>query len=76
MNDLDGDTLTYSVTFLPTTPAGSYLGPGLSIDPTTGVISGFVDVNGPTNYTVTVSVTDGNGGQLDRTFTLTILDEG
>ncbi len=57
-SDLDGDTLSYGATGLP---------PGLSIDPVTGIISGIIASNasgptGTTGYTVTVQVSDGNGG--------------
>ena len=68
--DLDGNTLSFTATGLP---------PGLSISPTTGVISGTIDraasQGGPNAdgiYSVTVTASDGNGGtcvdnlQLDR----------
>jgi large repetitive protein len=66
-SDLDGDTLTFSVTGLPA---------GLAIDPATGVVSGFIDrnasqVNGGV-YTVTITASDGNGGTVSRTLTATI----
>jgi hypothetical protein len=49
-SDPDGDALTYSATGLPA---------GLSINATTGLISGSVSA-APGNYPVTVSVTDGS----------------
>ena len=60
-NDPDGDTLTYSASGLPA---------GLSIDTTTGTISGT-----PTtaeSASVTISVSDGNGGSDSTSFTWTI----
>ncbi len=61
----NGDTLTFTATGLP---------PGLSIDGTTGVISGTIDpsasVNGP--YTVTVTATDGSEASTQQTFTWTV----
>ena len=61
-DDIDGDTLTFA--------DGGSLPPGLSIDPTTGVISGTLDPdasdNGP--YSVTITVNDGNGGTTSQTF--------
>jgi Domain of unknown function (DUF4347)/Putative Ig domain/Bacterial Ig domain len=60
--DTNGDPLTFSATGLPL---------GLSINPTTGVISGTVDhsasVAGP--YTVIVTASDGKGGLTPQTFT-------
>jgi Domain of unknown function (DUF4347)/Putative Ig domain/Bacterial Ig domain len=60
--DNNGDPLTFTATGLPA---------GLSINPTTGVISGVVDhsasVAGP--YTVTVIASDGKGGLTPQTFT-------
>ena len=48
--DPDGNALTYSATGLP---------PGLSISPTTGLISGTIATNAASSYNVTVAVTDG-----------------
>ncbi|MEL6521937.1 MAG: DUF4347 domain-containing protein [Pseudomonadota bacterium] len=63
--DPDGDALTFSATNLP---------PGLSIDPTTGEISGTLDssasVDGP--YAVTLTATDPLGAQVSTTFTWTV----
>ncbi len=68
-SDVDGDTLAYSQTGLPS---------GLSISPS-GVISGTIDnqasrggPNGNGVYTVTVSVADGHGGTAQQSFTLTV----
>ncbi len=63
-SDLDGDTLSFVATGLPT---------GLSIDPVTGVISGTIDkaasqINGGV-YSVTVTASDGNGGTVSTIFT-------
>jgi large repetitive protein len=69
--DLDGDTLTYSVSGLPA---------GLSINATTGVISGTIDKNAsqPNGgvYTVTVTANDGKGGTVSTTFTWTVTNPG
>ncbi|EJN03643.1 Ig-like domain-containing protein [Phyllobacterium sp. YR531] len=68
--DPDGDTLTYSVTGLPQ---------GLTINPTTGVISGTISpsASGPTGervYTVTITASDGKGGTTPITFDYTIIN--
>jgi len=70
VSDPDGDTLTYSVSGLPT---------GLSIDPVTGEITGIIDnsasqggPNGDGVYTVTVTADDGEGGTVTDTFELTV----
>lgn len=59
--DSDNDTLSYSATGLPT---------GLSINSSTGTISGTPTASGTFNTTVTVS--DGNSGQDSESFTWTI----
>ncbi len=60
----DTDTLTYSATNLPA---------GLTINPTTGVISGTIPANaslaGP--YSITVTANDGQGGTITDTFIIT-----
>ncbi|WP_263146729.1 Ig-like domain-containing protein [Pseudomonas sp. RIT-PI-AD] len=68
--DVDGDTLTYSVSGLPA---------GLSIDPATGLISGTLASNASTQgpngdglYSVVVTASDGNGGLIDQRFTLNV----
>ena len=59
-SDADGDTLTYSATGLPT---------GLSIDSSTGAISGTPTTAG--TYSVTVSVSDGTDS-ASTSFTYTV----
>lgn len=66
--DVDGDTLSYSITGLPT---------GLSYNPATGQITGTIDpsASGPTGtnaFTVTMTAVDGNGGSVERSFTWTV----
>jgi VCBS repeat-containing protein len=66
--DADGDTLTFSVTGLP---------PGLSINPTTGVITGRLDPMAASGenegvYTVTVTAADDKGGSASQRLTLTV----
>ncbi len=69
--DLDGDTLSFSATGLPT---------GLSINPVTGVISGTIDRSasqlGGGIYSVTVTASDGNGGTVSSTFAWTVTNPG
>ncbi|MEC4987478.1 MAG: putative Ig domain-containing protein, partial [Oscillatoria sp. PMC 1068.18] len=60
-SDADGDTLTYSASGLPE---------GLTLDVTTGVISGIPTTEG--NNTVTVTADDGNGGSVETTFELNV----
>ncbi|MAT50657.1 MAG: hypothetical protein CMK32_05685, partial [Porticoccaceae bacterium] len=64
-DDIDGDTLTYVATGLPS---------GLSIDANTGEISGTIAANASVtgSYSVTVTASDGNGGSQDATFTWTV----
>ena len=66
-SDVDGDTLTYSVAGLP---------PGLTINPTTGVISGTIDRSASQNagglYNVIVTASDGKGGTVSTTFVWTV----
>ncbi len=61
-SDPDGDALTYSATNLPH---------GLSIDPSTGLISGIIadDAADPAPYQTTVTASDGNGQSVSQTFT-------
>jgi large repetitive protein len=66
-SDPDGDALTYGATGLP---------PGLSINATTGIISGTIDnsasqTNGGV-YSITVTASDGRGGTTSTTFSWTI----
>ncbi|GAA0477594.1 hypothetical protein GCM10009096_19360 [Parasphingorhabdus litoris] len=66
-SDPDGDTLSYTASGLPA---------GLTIDPSTGVISGTIDrsasqVNGGV-YSITVTADDGRGGTVSTTFTWTV----
>ncbi len=70
-NDLDGNTLTFSAANLPA---------GLTINPTTGVISGTIDrgasqPNGGV-YNVTVTASDGQGGTVVTSFAWTVTNPG
>ena len=64
-SDVDGDTLTFSATGLPS---------GLSINPVTGEVTGTIDhlasASGP--YSVTVTATDPDGETTQQTFTWTV----
>ncbi|MDJ0753197.1 MAG: carbohydrate-binding protein [Ardenticatenaceae bacterium] len=60
-SDPDGDSLTYSASGLPT---------GLSINTSSGTISGSPSASG--TYNVTVTVNDGNGGTANTSFTWTV----
>ncbi len=69
-SDLDGDTLSFVASGLPT---------GLSIDPATGIISGTIASNasqgGPNGdgiYIVSVTASDGKGGTVATTFAYTV----
>ena len=63
-SDIDtNDTLTYSASGLPQ---------GLSINPTTGLVSGTVANNSSGTYTVVFTANDGNGGTVSDTVTFTI----
>ncbi|MBQ0922285.1 tandem-95 repeat protein, partial [Hydrogenophaga aromaticivorans] len=68
--DVDTDVLTYTATGLPA---------GLTLNPSTGLISGTLDNSasqgGPGGngvYSVTVTANDGNGGTVSDTFTYTV----
>ncbi|MEM7126669.1 MAG: putative Ig domain-containing protein [Chloroflexota bacterium] len=63
-SDPEGNTLTYSADGLPA---------GLSIDGTSGLISGTPTTLGTSNVMVTVS--DGNGGSVNAQFIWVIVDE-
>jgi large repetitive protein len=69
--DVDGDTLSFAVTGLPT---------GLSIDANTGLISGTIDRSasqtGGGVYAVAVTVSDGKGGSVVKSFTYTVTNPG
>ena len=66
-SDPDGDSLTFGATGLPA---------GLSLDASTGEIGGTLGytVSGGSPYSVTVTVSDGNGGTDAATFTWTVAD--
>jgi hypothetical protein len=69
-SDADGDTLTYSATGLPN---------GLSINPSTGQISGTIAYDAAGSHNVTVTVTDNTAGgpsgdSASVTFTWTVTD--
>ncbi len=64
-NDPDGDTLTYSASGLPN---------GLSINSTTGLITGTATTANTFNPTITVD--DGNGGMDSTSFTWTVNTSG
>ncbi len=59
------DTLTYTATGLPK---------GLTLDPTTGVISGAIDKSASVigGYSVSVTASDGKGGAVTETFTWSV----
>ena len=65
--DLPANTLAYSASNLPT---------GLSISPTTGLISGTVDFSASASspYSSSVTVSDGQGGSVPVNFTWSILE--
>ncbi len=63
VSDPDSDPLTYDAAGLPE---------GLSINTSTGVISGNLDFDSAGVYNVTISVDDGNGGADSANFTWTV----
>jgi VCBS repeat-containing protein len=77
--DADGATLTYSATGLPA---------GVTIDPTSGLISGTLSSSASTqgtdgnggaagtggNYSIVVTASDGVGGSISQTFVLTAVN--
>jgi hypothetical protein len=63
--DPDGNTLTFSATGLPD---------GLSLNATTGVIDGIPTNAAVGTRTVVVTASDGNGGSVSDTFTITIIN--
>ncbi len=71
--DQDGDALTYTITGLP---------PGLSYNPTTGLISGTIDAGASQGgiagvYTVSVTATDGlPGGNVTTNFSWSVVNPG
>ncbi|WP_168201392.1 Ig-like domain-containing protein [Qingshengfaniella alkalisoli] len=69
-SDPENDPLSFAATDLP---------PGLSINAATGEITGTIenDASGPTgrtDYAVTITVDDGNGGVIERDFTWTVIN--
>ena len=62
--DANGDSLTYSATGLPS---------GITFDPATRVFSGSPSA-ALGNYTVTVTASDGRGGSVTNTFTLSVVN--
>jgi VCBS repeat-containing protein len=67
--DLDGDTLSYS--------ASGTLPPGLTLDTTTGVISGTIASDASQGapggvYTVVITASDGQGGSVQSSFVFTV----
>jgi Putative Ig domain len=66
--DADGDTLTWFATGLPA---------GLTMNPATGAIGGTIAAGAarPEPYTVTITVTDGFGGEATESFAWTVTAE-
>ena len=75
--DVDGDTLTYSIT-------GGVDASLFNIDANTGVVSFITapdfenpgDNDGDNNYQITLQVSDGNGGTQSRNVTIRVTDVG
>ncbi len=69
--DVDAtDTLTFN--------AGTTLPPGLSLDSTTGIISGTINRSASTGgpYTVVISASDGKGGSISQSFNWLVANPG
>ncbi|NJR40948.1 MAG: hypothetical protein HC781_21565 [Leptolyngbyaceae cyanobacterium CSU_1_4] len=64
--DMDGDTLTFIL------DAATPLPDGLTLNSTTGVIDGIPTNPAVADYTITVIASDGNGGSVTDTFTITV----
>jgi hypothetical protein len=64
--DSDGDTLTYSLKSEP---------PGMTVDPSTGLVRWNVPANFTGKASFTVSVTDGHGGEVLQSLTLDLKAE-
>lgn len=62
-SDPDDDPLNYSASGLPA---------GLSLEPTSGLISGTLAADAAGSYTVDISVSDGNGGVASTQFSWTV----
>ena len=62
-NDPDNDPLSYSASGLPA---------GLSLEPSSGLISGTLAAGAVGSYTVDISVSDGNGGSASASFGWTV----
>ncbi len=65
INDADGDDLTFTADNLPA---------GLSIDPAAGIITGTAQEEGV--FTVVITIDDGEGGQVQTSLTLDVLQNG
>ena len=66
--DADGDTLTYFATLAD----GSILPSWLSMDTTTGILSGTPTYNDAASIDITVTATDIAGGSISDSYTLTV----
>jgi large repetitive protein len=64
-SDPDGDAVSYSAVGLP---------PGLTLDPSSGLVSGLISAAG--NYSVVVQALDGRGGVAGRTFAWSVAAAG
>jgi VCBS repeat-containing protein len=68
-SDVDGDTLTFSASGL---PAGLSIDASGNISGTLGTSASTQGTNGTGQYSITVSVLDGHGGQVNQTFLLNV----